>query len=74
MFIRIPVKNIERLLNSTMIRSIYRIKNYIYFEYSPAHIYIIEPYWHIQHDTEEEAQAVFEKLATELRYREIQMK
>ncbi len=74
MFIRIPVKNSERLLNSSMIRSIYRVKTFIYFEYSPVHIYTTEPVWHIQHDTEEEAQAVFEKLATELRYREIQMK
>lgn len=74
MFIRIPVKNGERLLNSRMIRSMYRVQTYIYFEYSPVHIYNTEPVWHIHHDTEEEAQSVFEKLATELRYRETQMK
>ena len=79
MFIRIPVKNGDRILNINMIRSIYRLKNYIYYEYSSSHI---SPYianldttiWHIQHETEEEAAAAFDRLATELRYCEIQMK
>ena len=78
MFVRIPVKNGERILNINMIRTIYRLQNSIYYEYSSSHIspYITtaDSVWHTHHDTEEEAKDAFEKLATELRYRETQMR
>ncbi len=73
MFLRLLVKDGERLINSNIVRSIYYSKNVIYFEYKPKFI-LFRHTWYAKFETEEEAKHEFDRVATELRYRQTQMK
>jgi hypothetical protein len=48
-------------------------KNVIYFEYKPKFI-LFRHTWYAKFETEEEAKHEFDRVATELRYRQTQMK